>query len=103
MTDLHGLTIDEAHAHDSLLGPVVRGDPRHLSWVAPTQLMNPTIPADFIVSAFEDDATAAASEFGDLENGLQWRNDIASYIDRETVEALIAPDRFELPPLERVS
>jgi hypothetical protein len=71
--------------------------------MAPTQMMNPTVPANFISDAFEDDPTAAASEFGNLANGLQWRNDVAAYVDRETIEALIAPDRFELPAQERVT
>ncbi|MGJ0505675.1 MAG: terminase large subunit domain-containing protein [Methylocystis sp.] len=75
-----------------------KDDPRHLSWMAPTQRMNPTVPQDFIDDAFEEDAVAAASEFGSLSEGIAWRSDISSFISREAVEALVAPGRFELPP-----
>jgi hypothetical protein len=80
-----------------------KDDPRHLSWMAPTRRMNPTVPQEFIDEAFEEDPIAAASEFGSLEEGLTWRSDISSFIGREIVEALVAPGRFELPPKPSVT
>lgn len=74
-------------------------DARNLSWTAPTRLMNPSVPQSFIDEAFENDPESAQAEFGDLENGISFRSDLASYVDRELVERLVVEDRFELPPV----
>lgn len=75
-------------------------DPRHLSWMAPTRVMNPTIDPAFVAEQYEIDPVSAASEFGDEETGIHFRSDIAGYIDREIVEANVVDGRFELPPLK---
>jgi hypothetical protein len=56
--------------------------------------MNPTIDAEIIREAYEADPENAASEFG-----AEFRRDIASFVDRAVVEALVVSGRFELPPM----
>lgn len=75
-----------------------KDDARNLSWMAATAVMNPTVPQSFIDEAFDVDAVAAASEFGSIEGGLTFRDDLSSFIDRDAVERLVCADRFELPP-----
>jgi hypothetical protein len=43
--------------------------------------MNPTLKA-FVARAFDADAQVAASEFGSLEGGIQFRDDLASFLRR---------------------
>jgi hypothetical protein len=68
------------------------GDPV-LVWQADTRSMNPTVPAELIADAYEADEAAAAAEYG-----AEFRRDIESFISREAVEAVVIPDRHELPP-----
>jgi hypothetical protein len=65
-----------------------------LVWKAATRVMNPTVPQAIIDEATEADPASAAAEYG-----AQFRTDVETYIAREVVDAAIAPDRFELPPL----
>jgi len=68
-----------------------------LVWQSDTQSMNPTIPQAVIDRAYEEDPSSAAAEYGGL-----FRTDVESYIHREAVEAVIVPDRHELPPIPNV-
>ena len=72
------------------------GDPV-LVWQADTRSMNPTVPAELIASAYEQDAAAAAAEYG-----AEFRKDIESFISREAVDAVVIPGRHELPPVPEV-
>ncbi|HLY44336.1 MAG TPA: hypothetical protein VKQ73_02050 [Stellaceae bacterium] len=63
-----------------------------LFWKAPTLMMNRLAPADEIARAYEEDPQKAAAEYG-----AEFRQDIAAFIDREAVEAVVAEGRFELP------
>ena len=65
-------------------------DSATLAWTASTVTMNPSIPADFIAAAYEDDPSAAAAEYGAL-----FRSDVESYISREAVEACTSPGVLE--------
>lgn len=58
----------------------------------PTQAFNPTISQQVIDAAYEDDPTAAASEYG-----AAFRQDVESYLTREAVAAVTIGDRQELP------
>jgi hypothetical protein len=69
-----------------------------LVWQAPTQRMNPVIPQSIIDRAYDRDPLSAAAEYG-----AQFRSDIAAFIAREVIDAVTVPDRFELPPMSRVS
>lgn len=60
---------------------------------APTLTMNPTLPPEIVAEAYEDDPQAAAAEYG-----ANFRSDVESFIAREAVEAVVIPDRIELPP-----
>jgi hypothetical protein len=78
-----------------------RDDARVLVWNGSTEAMNPSVPRDIIVRAFEDDPVAAASEYG--QNGrVQFRRDVEAFLDPEALRAVIFPDRRELPPLSGV-
>ena len=67
-----------------------------LVWQAPTQTMNPTVPQWIIKEAYERDPASAAAEYG-----AQFRDDIASFVAREVIDACTIPGRFELPKLPR--
>ncbi len=73
------------------------GDPV-LVWQAPSKRMNPTIPQALIDRAYDRDPLSAAAEYG-----AEFRSDIAAFIAREVIDAATVPDRFELPPMSRVS
>ncbi len=62
-----------------------------LVWSADTVTMHPSISRDFLAEEYARDPAAAAAEYG-----LEWRSDIAEFIDRERVEALIVRGRYEL-------
>lgn len=72
------------------------GDPV-LVWQADTLSMNPTIDPSVIEQAMEDDESAARAEYL-----AEFRTDIESFIDRETVEKLIVPGRVGLPYMRDV-
>jgi len=69
------------------------GDPV-LVWQADTRSMNPTVPAEHIAAAYEQDPGVAAAEYG-----AEFRRDVESFVAREAVEACVIPDRRELPPV----
>jgi hypothetical protein len=54
--------------------------------------MNPNIDPELVREAYEADPENAAAEYG-----AEFRSDIAGYIDRAVVEALMVPGRIELP------
>jgi hypothetical protein len=62
-----------------------------------TRLFNPTVPQRVIDEAYEEDPTSAASEYGSLEGGIQFRSDVEDFVTRESVLACVNPGRFELP------
>jgi len=64
----------------------------------PTQLFNPDVDKSVIEQAFEEDAVAAASEFGSLPEGIVFRSDVEGFVDLETIQALVEPGVRELPP-----
>jgi hypothetical protein len=67
---------------------------RVLVWQAATASMNPSIPAEIIEEAYQSDPEAAKAEYG-----AQFRDDLADFVTRETVEAVTCWGRCELPPL----
>jgi hypothetical protein len=75
-----------------------KDDARNLVWQAPTRVMNPTVPQDFIDAEFERDAASAAAEYG-----ANFRSDIAAFVDLAVLEACTADDVFELPPMSGAS
>ena len=54
--------------------------------------MNPGLGADVVADAYEDDAEAAAAEYG-----AEFRSDLSDFVPRATVEACVVPGRIELP------
>ncbi len=68
------------------------GDPV-LVWQADTRSMNPTVSERVIAEAYEQDPEAARADYG-----AEFRRDVESFLVRETVEAVVVPDRRELPP-----
>jgi hypothetical protein len=67
---------------------------RVLVWQADTGAMNPSIDPAIIAEAYESDPEAARAEYG-----AQFRDDLADFVARETVEAVTCWGRRELPRL----
>ncbi|MGD0950339.1 MAG: hypothetical protein ABSA52_23325 [Candidatus Binatia bacterium] len=78
-----------------------RDDDETLVWQAETATMHPHAPDSrlgrLIAKAYRDDEARAAAEYG-----AQFRRDIESFVAREVVEACVASDRHELPPVRGV-
>lgn len=62
-----------------------------LVWSADTVTMHPSIDRGFIDGEYKRDPVAAAAEYG-----LEWRSDVAEFLPRERVEALVVAGRYEL-------
>jgi hypothetical protein len=67
-------------------------------WNAPSLDMNPSLDPAVVTAALEDDESSAKAEFL-----AEFRTDIESLIDRETITALVVPGRVGLPPVPRIS
>lgn len=80
-----GLLFDKYKRHFGQAGPVlvVKGASR---------TFNPTLPQQLIDDAIADDPEAARTEWLG-----EFRNDIAAFIDRDTVEASTRPEPLALP------
>jgi hypothetical protein len=70
-----------------------RDDARVLVWKADTATMNPSIDPAIIREAYESDPEAARAEYG-----AEFRDDLADFVSRETVDAVTMWGRSELPP-----
>jgi hypothetical protein len=70
---------------------------RVLVWRATTQAMNPAIDPEIIAEAYTTDPEAARAEYG-----AEFRDDLADFVTRETVDAVTMWGRRELPPLPGV-
>ena len=66
---------------------------RVLVWKSDTQTMNPLIDPAIIKEAYESDPEAARAEYG-----AEFRDDLADFVSRETVDAVTMWGRSELPP-----
>jgi hypothetical protein len=72
-----------------------RDDSPVLVWQASAPEMNPTLPADYLARMAEDDPEAYRSEvLGEFRAG------IASLFDAGALEAVVVPERRELPPVD---
>jgi hypothetical protein len=65
-----------------------------LIWQADTRIMNPTVSQKVIDRAYERDPVSAQAEYG-----AQFRQDIESFVTRESVESVLIPGRYEIPPI----
>jgi hypothetical protein len=70
-----------------------RDDARVLVWKAGTAEMNPSIDRAIIEEAYESDPEAARAEYG-----AEFRDDLADYISKEAIDAVVCWGRAELPP-----
>jgi hypothetical protein len=70
------------------------GDPV-LVWKAATASMNPHISSAFLAEEYAADEARAAAEYG-----AEFRRDIESFVPREAIDAVIIPERRELPPMD---
>lgn len=64
-----------------------------LTWRAPTRRMNPTIAQAVVDEALREDEASARAEWL-----AEFREDIASYLDIDTIRRVVIPGRTELPP-----
>ena len=56
--------------------------------------MNPRIDPSIIAEAYEDDPEAARAEYG-----AEFRDDLADFVTRETVDVVTCRGRYDLPPI----
>ncbi len=70
-----------------------RDDARVLVWKSDTSTMNPSIDPAIIAEAYEADPKSARAEYGG-----EFRDDLADFVVRETVDAVTMVGRSELPP-----
>jgi hypothetical protein len=68
-----------------------------LVWKAPTKAMNPTVRDKVIDKALKADYAAGKAEWL-----AEWREDLETYISSEMIEAVVIPNRWELPKIEGV-
>ena len=59
---------------------------------APSLLMNSLLPAHVVEQAYQDDPASAKAEYG-----AEFRTDVETFVNREVVDALVFPGRYELP------
>jgi hypothetical protein len=59
--------------------------------------MNPTLKAELIEQALQDDYEGAKNLYL-----AEFRSDIETFVRREVVESCVIPERFELPPIQGV-
>ena len=96
------LAISSPYAHRGALYDAHRkhygrdGDPV-LVWQAETRAMNPTVGEQTVADAYADDSAAARTEYG-----AEFRADLESFIDIDTLRACVVADRVELPPASAV-
>jgi len=72
------------------------GDPV-LVWQAATRAMNPSVPQSYIDAHMAEDPARASAEYL-----AQFRTDVAAFVSREVVDAVVAVGRHELPRIEGV-
>lgn len=72
--------------------------PNVLVWQAATKDMNPTVPDSLIERAYDEDPSAAAAEYGG-----QFRRDIEAFVQREVIDAICPPQRFQLEPVPGIA
>jgi hypothetical protein len=75
-----------------------KDDGRVLVWKADTATMNPSIDPAIIKEAYDNDPEAARAEYG-----AEFRDDLADFVTRETIDAVTMWGRSELPPLPGVA
>jgi hypothetical protein len=68
-----------------------------LVWKGTSLEMNPTLKAELIEQALQDDYEGAKNLYL-----AEFRSDVETYLRREIVESCVIPGRFELPPIQGV-
>lgn len=64
-----------------------------LVWNCPSRTMNPTLPQSVVDEALDEDLQAAKAEYLG-----EFRDDVAEFLPRSAIEALVVPGRVELLP-----
>jgi hypothetical protein len=82
-------------AHKNWFG---KAEAKELVWQAPSLRMNPTLNAKVVEQALEDDPLAARSEYLAV-----FRDDVATFVDREVVLGAVVAGRHEIPPEVRAA
>lgn len=72
-------------------------DPRVLVWKADTRSMNPSVDQSIIDAALAEDEASARAEYL-----AEFRRDIESFVDPESVAGVVVSGRRELPPARDV-
>lgn len=74
-----------------------RDDDPVLIWKASTEEMNPQIDPEFIASEREKDPESASAEYDG-----NFRDDVAVFVSREVIDAVVPPKMLERPPVPGV-
>jgi hypothetical protein len=72
-------------------------DAEDVCWLAPSNVMNPRLPADVIEAALADDPERAKAEFLS-----EWRSDLSDFIPTDVIEACTDEGVWERAPLPGV-
>ena len=70
-----------------------KNEARTLVIQAPSLALNPTLDADFVNAEYGRDRARASAEYG-----AEFRTDVESFLDLESIEAVVVPGRREVPP-----
>ena len=73
-------------------------DPKFLVIKKPSRALNPSLKQSLVDHAFERDPIVAMSEYGSLEAGIEFRPDLATFIDRDVIQSLVMTGCGELLP-----
>jgi hypothetical protein len=84
----HGIAWE---THRRYHGP--QGDPAIMTWVAPSRVMNATIPESIVAEALEADEAAARAEWL-----AEWRRDVEQFLSKELVESAVLRGVQGVPP-----
>lgn len=68
-----------------------------LVWVAPSRVMNPRLSQEVVDRALAEDYASAKAEYL-----AEWRDDVAGFLDDETLDPLVVTGRRELAPQEGI-
>lgn len=79
-----------------------RDDPNRLVWNSDSRSMNPSLPAETVELAFEEDPIAAASEYGS-DGRVQFRRDVEAFLDAAAIKAVTATGCREIAPQSGVT
>ncbi|MEL6566871.1 MAG: hypothetical protein AAFQ22_00530 [Pseudomonadota bacterium] len=74
-----------------------QADPNRLVIQAPSQVMNPTLPADYIADEYAKDPISAAAEYG-----AEFRSDVSAFLDPDWIDAAAIGENRDMAPRDGI-